>query len=235
MWWISLIIVLVIVAIIAILVLLITYANNKGDYGDGGGTYVGGANETSFLTPANERAGTRGENLVNYYLRPLLRSDEYLLANVILKTKNGRKAEVDAIIISRKGIFCIETKKWVGHIFGSDDDEEWMQRYDDPYRPDRHHRNPVKQCLNHCSILDKLLYERYDIEGAVIFADLEDGHGICSAYAYTIQGFRNYYRELSDDEINPAEIKPIYQKLLPYVATSEQLEAYKEETRNRYN
>lgn len=235
MWWIPLIIVLAIVAIVTVLVLLATYANNKGDYGDGGGTYIRGTDETPFFAPANERAGAIGEKQVNYYLRPLLRSDEYLLANVILKTKNGRKAEVDAIIISRKGIFCIETKKWVGHIYGSDEDEEWVQRYDDPYRPDRHHKNPVQQCLNHCSILDKLLYERYDIEGAVIFADLEDGHGICSAYTYTIQEFRNHYRELPDDEINPDEIKQLYQKLKPYVATPLELEQYKKETRNRYN
>ena len=235
MWWIPLIIVLVIVAILAMIIVLITLLHDKGDYGDGGGTYVSGADETSFFAPANERAGAVGENQVNYYLRPLLRSDEYLLANVILKLKNGRKTEVDAIIISRKGIFCIETKKWVGHIYGNDEDEEWKQRYDDPCRPDRRHRNPVQQCLNHCSILDKLLYGRYDIEGAVIFADLEDGCGICSAYTYTIQGFRNYYRELPDGEINPDEIKQLYQKLKPYVATSLELEQHKEETRNRYN
>lgn len=235
MWWIPLIIVLVIVAIVAVLVLLVTYANNKGDYGDGGGTYIRGTDETPFFAPANERAGAVGEKQVNYYLRPLLRSDEYLLANVILKTKNGRKAEVDAIIISRKGIFCIETKKWVGHIYGSDEDTEWIQRYDDPYRQDRRHRNPVQQCLNHCSVLDKLLFERYDIEAAVIFADLEDGINIHSAYTYTIQEFRDRYRELSDDEITVDEIKQIYQKLRPYIATSSELEQYKEETRSKYN
>lgn len=235
MWWIPLIIVLVIVAIVAVLVLLVTYANNKGDYGDGGGTYIRGADETPFFAPANERAGAIGEKQVNYYLRPLLRSDEYLLANVILKLKNGRKAEVDAIIISRKGIFCIETKKWVGHIYGSDEDTEWIQRYDDPYRQDRRHRNPVQQCLNHCSVLDKLLFERYDIEAAVIFADLEDGINIHSAYTYTIQEFRDRYRELSDDEITVDEIKQIYQKLRPYIATSSELEQYKEETRSKYN
>lgn len=235
MWWIPLIAVLAILAIIVIIVLLTTSANNKGDYGDGGGTYIGGADSTSFFAPANERAGSYGERLVNYHLRPLLRADEYLLANVILKTKNGWKTEADAILISRKGIFCIETKRWVGHVHGNDDDEYWLQEYDDPSMNDRRHRNPVKQCLNHCYILDRILNERYDIEGAVIFAELEDGWGICSAYTYTIQGFKNHYRELSDDELNPAEIKLIYQKLLKYVATPEQLEEYKKEARDRYN
>lgn len=235
MWWIPLVVVLTLVVIVVLIIVLTTIAHDKGDYGDGGGTYVGGADSTSFFTPANERAGNYGERLVNYHLRPLLRADEYLLANVILETKNGWKAEVDAILISRKGIFCIETKRWVGHVRGNDEDEYWLQEYDDPSMINRKHRNPVKQCLNHCHLLDRILNERYDIEGAVIFAELEDGWGIHSAYTYTIQSFKSHYRELPEDEINPAEIKPIYQKLLPYVATSEQLEAYKEETRNRYN
>ena len=235
MWWIAIVIVFILLAIVILLAVLSIHVHNKGDHGDGGGTYVGGASGTGFYTPENEKAGQYGEQLVNYHLRPLLRTDEYLLANVILKTQNGRKAEVDAILISRKGIFCIETKRWVGHIYGNDKDECWIQKYDDPYMPDRLHKNPVKQCLNHCVILDKMLNERYEIEGAVIFADLEDGDGIDSAYTYGISDFKNHYRELPDNEINSAEIKPLYQKLLKFVATREQLEAYKKETRKRYN
>ena len=170
MWWIPLVAVLVLSAIPIVAVLLTNHIHNRGDYKDGGGKYVGGANNTSFFAPANEKAGNYGEKLVNYHLRPLLRADEYLLANVILKTKSGWKVEADAIIISRKGIFCIETKKWVGHIYGNDEDEEWIQKYDDPYKANRHHRNPVKQCLTHCSGLNRILNNRYDIEGAVIFA-----------------------------------------------------------------
>ena len=235
MWWIAIVVVFILLAIVILLAVLSIHVHNKGDYGDGGGTYVGGANNASFFTSANEKAGVYGEQLVNYHLRPLLRADEYLLANVILSTKYGGKAEVDAVLISRKGIFCIETKKWVGHVYGNDEDEKWVQKYDDPYRADRYHRNPVKQCLNHCYILDRILNGRFEIEGAVIFAELEDGWGISSNCAYTIQSFKNHYREEPESELNPEEIKQIYQKLLKYVATSEQLETYKEETRKKYN
>lgn len=235
MWVAALIIAIVLIIAIIAGALLSIHFHDKGDYGDGGGTFVGGENHTSLFTPANERAGSYGERLVNYHLRPLLRADEYLLANVILNAKNGWKAEVDAILISRKGIFCIETKKWVGHIYGSDEDEKWVQKYDDPAMIDRYHKNPVKQCLSHCYLLDRILNKRFEIEGAVIFAELEDGWGINSAYTYTIQGFKNHYRTLPESELNPDEIKQIYQKLLKFVATSEQLEAYKDENRQKCN
>lgn len=108
-----------------------------------------------------------GEKIVDEHLRLLLREDEYLLANLLIPLGNGFDTEIDCVLISRKGIFCIEIKNWVGHISGSDEDESWLQKYDDPYMNDREHRNPAKQNKRHCAILNRVLYNRYDIDGAV--------------------------------------------------------------------
>lgn len=231
--------VLIIFAVMLLIILIISFAawskHDKGDYGDGGGMQVGGDQETHFFMPANDRAGIWGERIVNYHLRPLLRQDEYLLANLLLPLKNGHKTEIDCVLISRKGIFCIETKNWVGHISGNDEDEYWLQEYDDPCMSNRSHKNPVKQNEGHCALLERLLNRRYSVDNAVIFADLEDGWGINSDHSFTVFQFKNYYRNLPDGEIQEEEIKQIYQKLLRYVASQAELEQHRIDVKSRFD
>ena len=104
------------IILVIVLVVVPKKIKEKGDYGDGGGTIISGEHNVGFFTPENEKAGAYGELKTNYYVRLLLKSDEYLLANLLLPLKNGRKTEIDCVLISRKGVFCIETKNWVGHI-----------------------------------------------------------------------------------------------------------------------
>ena len=233
MWWIIIISIVALTLIVSIIIGINVSKRDKDDWGDSDSdiTHIGGSQKPS----PTEFAGLWGERWVNHHIRPLLRPDEYLLANVLLPLKSGRKTEIDAIIISRRGIFCIETINWVGHISGNDDDEYWLQEYDDPFMSDRRHKNPVKQNEAHCQILEKILNDRFPVDGAVVFAELEDGWGIDSAYTYTINGFVNFYNELSEDQILEPELKPIYQKLQKYVASQEELDKHKEEVRKRYN
>ena len=48
------------------------------------------------------------------------------------------------------------------------------QEYNDPYLIDRRHKNPVKQNEAHCRILERILNDRFPVDGAVIFAELEN-------------------------------------------------------------
>lgn len=220
---------------IIIIFFILSYKHKKGDYGDGGGHQVGGEEHISFFAPRNDKAGMWGERIVNYHLRLLLRNDEYLLANILLPLNNGYSTEIDCVLITRKGIFCIETKKWVGHIFGNDEDEYWIQQYDDPRMNDRQHKNPVKQNKDHCALLERKLNNKFPVVNIVIFANLEDRRFINSQYTFTVREFRNYYRKLNDDEIEESSLSYIYQRLLPYVATKEQLEQHRKEVKQRYH
>ena len=235
MVWVILTAVVITFLVIAIIVgIVVSSKRGRGDYGDGGGTQVGGPERIPLFTPANDAKGIYGEKIVNYHLRPLLREDEYLLANLIIPLQNGRKTEIDCVLISRKGIFCIEVKNWVGHISGNDEDDYWYQEYDDPWMDDKKHRNPVKQNEGHCIALERKLHNNYSVDNAVIFAELDDGWGIDSEYSFTIRSFKDYYRELDDNELNPIQIKAIYQMLYPFVATEEEMAKYREEINNRY-
>ena len=231
MW--AIIVAVIIVVLIIIVAVASSVKHDRGDYKDGGGTQVGGGERIPLFTPAKDRAGMWGEKVVNYHLRPLLREDEYLLVNLLLPLKNGYKTEIDCVLVSRKGIFCIETKNWVGHISGNDEDEFWEQRYDDPYRPNRQHKNPIKQNESHCEILERKLHNNYQVDNIIIFANLEDGWGISSNFAYTVRSFKQHYRELSDTELSTVQIKAIYQMLLPFVATPEELKKHREQVKSR--
>lgn len=228
------------VAIIAVVIILFVFIvalasrHNRGDYGDGGGSQIGGNDHIPFFAPANDRAGIWGERLVNHHLRPLLKADEYLIANLLLPLRNGFKTELDCVIVSHKGIFCIETKKWVGHISGNDEDEYWLQEYDDPSMEKQHRKNPVRQNEAHCAALRRILYGQYSIENIVIFADLEDGWNIESNHTYDIRGFKSFYRNLDDERLNPIQIEAVSQKLQQYVASPEELKRYRDEMNNRF-
>ena len=159
---------IIIIFLIAFFIYFLIH-HDRSDYKDGGGIQIGGDEIINIFAPANDKAGIHGEKIVNEELRLLLRNDEYLLVNLLLPFKNGRKTEIDCVLVSRKGIFCIETKRWVGHIIGNDEDERWIQQYDDPYKGDITHNNPVSQNKFHCNVLDRILNYKYEIENAVIF------------------------------------------------------------------
>lgn len=228
MWW---IVIILIVAVAIVIPILICFGarDNKANKSN---------HHKSETTPApvsaKDFAGEWGEEAVYYCLKPLLADDEYLLPNILLPLKNGYTTEIDSILISRKGIFCIEAKKWVGIVVGSDEDEYWYQKYDAPYKRDKQHINPVKQNQAHCDILKKLLHNKYHIDNIVIFVELKSGRYINSECAFTIKDFKEFY-EILDNELSPSQVKSICQQLLPYVATDEKLAKHKEEMNGRFN
>ena len=231
--------ILVLIIIFSVISLFIKDDHNIHHYNDHRSNdrtpYVPSKEHIPDFRPANDRAGLYGERLVTAHLRPLLKEDEYLLTNLLLPLKNGHKTEIDCVLISRRGIFCIEIKNWVGHISGCDEDEFWTQEYDDLYMSDRQHMNPVKQNDGHCAVLERILGAPFRVENIVIFAELEDGDDIDSDYAFTIGQFIEYYRGLNDDEVYVPDLKSIYQKLEGYMASLEELERHKKEARKRFN
>lgn len=234
LWWIiGAAVIVIVVVIIAAIVGFIIASKSKPSSGNSSSTYTSSTGSSYTHISKSELSGKWGEVGAFYHLQPLLKEDEYLLPNVLIPLSSGGTTEIDFVLISRKGVFCIEIKNWIGHIEGGDDDEYWIQRFDDPYKPDKQHKNPIKQNKKHCNTLRKFLNNNYDIDNIVIFVKLEDGRGIDSSYALTISEFKNYYLGL-DDQLDELDIKRIYQKLRPCIATEEQLEKHKEDVRRRY-
>ena len=97
--------------------------------------------------------GAFGEFLVNRLLSKLPESDYTLIKDVTLPTSDGT-TQVDHIVVSKYGIFVVETKNMKGWIFGSARQKQWTQKI---YRHSSKFQNPLHQNYKHIKALETLL------------------------------------------------------------------------------
>lgn len=97
--------------------------------------------------------GTMGEMRVSHILAKLPKERYEVFNDVMLKTEHGT-TQIDHIVVSRYGVFVIETKTMTGWIYGSENDKYWTQNiYGNKYQL----YNPVFQNNGHVRALRKIL------------------------------------------------------------------------------
>jgi len=107
--------------------------------------------------------GILGELKVNLMAKFLLDKNKYtLFKNVTLPTEDGT-TQIDHVIVSRYGVFVIETKNMRGWIFGSEKQKTWTQKI---YRHTSKFQNPLHQNYKHTQTLQAAL----NIEPTTIFS-----------------------------------------------------------------
>lgn len=85
-----------------------------------------------------------------------LSPEEYSVINDVLITNGDRSSQIDHIVVSRFGIFVIETKNYKGWIHGGEHSEYWTQSiYSDKFK----FRNPIIQNAGHIRALKNTLRE----------------------------------------------------------------------------
>ncbi|BBQ30147.1 NERD domain-containing protein [Aeromonas caviae] len=98
--------------------------------------------------------GMVGEWFINLCIRLFLDKREYrLLKDVTLPTPQG-STQIDHVIVSRFGLFVIETKNMKGWIFGNPTQKRWTQQI---YRRKHSFQNPLHQNHLHMMTLKSLL------------------------------------------------------------------------------
>lgn len=166
-----------------------------------------------------KQKGKRGENWVHDLLMQL--PEEYhVLDDVVLNTESGT-TQIDHIVVSKYGIFAIETKNYRGEIYGDDNRQQWTQiivtevRYRRKwyktytYVTKNHFYNPVKQSHGHIFRIKKTLSKWSQIKyiPIVVFtgsADISNvksnNHVICDYNLIaTILNYQTTY--LSDNDV----------------------------------
>ena len=112
--------------------------------------------------------GRLGETLVNSRIRNQLDPTVYhLIPDVMLPTSDGT-TQIDHVIVSRYGIFVLETKTFKGWIYGNERDPQWTQVN---YRRKDRFQNPLRQNFKHMKTLAGLtgIPEEY-FKSVVVFA-----------------------------------------------------------------
>lgn len=97
--------------------------------------------------------GRRGEARVDRELARLDPSD-YRVFSDLLVGAEGRTSQIDQVIVSRYGIFVVETKNFSGWIHGGENSRYWTQTI---YRHKSRFLNPVKQNWSHVYALRGVL------------------------------------------------------------------------------
>lgn len=97
--------------------------------------------------------GFFGELWVRFELKKLGKNYK-VLNNVIVRTEDNSTHQIDHVIISKYGIFVIETKQINGYIKGNDYDKNWtIKRGKNTYFI----HNPIHQNYGHVKALSKVL------------------------------------------------------------------------------
>ena len=103
--------------------------------------------------------GRSGEKFVSKKLHKL-NPAHYRILNDLMLPSNGHSSttQIDHVVVSNFGIFCIETKAYKGWIFGNANQEHWTQvifRYKDRFY------NPLRQNFAHIKAIEGLLGTQY--------------------------------------------------------------------------
>lgn len=117
--------------------------------------------------------------------------EEYTILNdLVFQIENGT-TQIDHVVVSKYGVFAIETKNYRGEIYGDDNRKEWTQLIVTKvtyakkwwktytYVTKNHFYNPVKQSLGHAFKIKKILsaFPHLKIVPIVVFvgeAELKD-------------------------------------------------------------
>jgi len=98
--------------------------------------------------------GFIGEVMVNLAARLFLdKNDYHLIKNVTIPTEDGT-TQIDHIIVSRFGVFVVETKNMKGWVFGSERQKTWTQQI---YKSKHRFQNPLHQNYKHTKTLEAAL------------------------------------------------------------------------------
>lgn len=122
--------------------------------------------------------GIAGEKTVAKLLAKL--DDNYIVYNDIIIGGKEKGAQIDHLVLSPYGLFCIETKSMKGTITGREDDRYWTQKKTgkggNTY--EKQFYNPCKQSSGHVNAVKNLLrhkdFQDIWVQSVVVFCSEEN-------------------------------------------------------------
>lgn len=148
--------------------------------------------------------GFLGELAVTTAKKLFLDAETYFdINNVTIPTSNGT-TQIDHVIVSRYGIFVVETKNMDGWIFGSENQAEWTQSL--PGGRKFKFQNPLRQNFRHTKALSEFLGVDHDKLFSIVFFIGECHLKTAMPESVMTEGYSSYIKRktevlFSDDEV----------------------------------
>jgi hypothetical protein len=156
------------------------------------GRYLAGR---AYRSPAFQN---RGEALLSRVAQTNFGSPDYHLMNhVTLQMKDGT-TQIDHILVSRFGVFVIETKDYKGWIFANANQANWTQVL---FNAKFKFQNPTLQNFRHvCAVQDVLDFlPPGAVKSAVVFTGEAEFKTEVPQGVFTLSGFIDYVREQTSE------------------------------------
>lgn len=184
----------------------------------------------SILTPKYisraEAIGDSGEKRVSAYLEDLP-CEEYKVYNDLLIRDRDYTTQVDHIIISRYGVFVLETKNIHGKVYGSGNSEFWKQYLPDVgykrygYTQEHQLRNPVWQNAGHIKTLRRLVFGNdVPIYGIVVFPCDTDLYVNCEQPVLQMWDVFPFIKKYKDEVLSLEQMDLYGKHLLSVISVS---------------
>lgn len=151
--------------------------------------------------------GRRGETKIGKVLKKFSRNGGRVKNDLLIPGRT-QTTQIDHVLVSKHGIFVVETKNYSGIVEGTEKGNMWRQFIPGKYSEPRYFFNPLLQNDGHIRALKKILPDnkKIPIFSIVVFPDACDfpklpGVVSFSALKPTIQGISSGEPVLSDDEV----------------------------------
>jgi hypothetical protein len=155
--------------------------------------------------------GHLGEFTVNVSARLFLDKDRYhLIKNVTLPTEDGT-TQIDHIIVSRYGVFVVETKNMKGWIFGNAKQRQWTQKI---YRYSQKFQNPLHQNYKHVKTLQSLLgLDDEQVCSLVVFVGDSTFKTEMPENVTQGGGYIRFIKSQTEHRLSDAEVQDVVEKI----------------------
>jgi len=151
--------------------------------------------------------GKTGEAIVNFTNK--IRLDETIyksVNNITIKLKDGTTTQIDHVIVSKFGIFVIETKNMKGWIFGSEHQSKWTQNI---FGKKHQFQNPLHQNYKHTKSIEELLGFKKHIFSVIVFVGECEFKTKMPKNVFMGGGYINYIKSFNKTLFTASEVENI--------------------------
>lgn len=155
--------------------------------------------------------GENGEKYVsNINNKHLNRKKYFIFNNIMLKFKNGKTTQIDHIIISKFGIFILETKNLSGKIFGHEREKEWSYFLAGKEYPIK---NPLHQNFKHLKAVEEVLdVNEKDLKSIIVFIGSGD-YMSSIENVFNDESYINYIRSFKEEIYSEDDVSNFVDKI----------------------
>jgi hypothetical protein len=166
-----------------------------------------------YIQNSRKVKGAIGESRVAGQLQQLPQHEYEALNDILLKTDTG-SSQIDHIVLSKYGIFVIESKNYSGWIHGKESSEIWTQSI---YKSKSTFRNPIKQNWAHIYALREVLLDfgQLIFHPIVVFAGSAELKNVATKtpVIYAHQLFQTIVAQQGVPELSIEQVKSIANRI----------------------